>query len=81
MKKALTQNEALILRYLLTDHIEKFEKFDVAKEDETEEEIEERKQTHSEYLTLLKGILAKLNDGGNLDRYIETIEKKYLPNF
>lgn len=81
MKKKLTQNEALILRYLLIDHIEKFENSDLAKEDETEKEIEERKQVHSEYLTLLKGILAKLNDGGDLDRYIETIERKYLPNF
>lgn len=81
MKKKLTQNEALILRYLLVAHIEEFKKFDVAQEAETEEEIEERKQTHSEYLTLLKGILAKLNDGGDLDRYIETIERKYLPNF
>ena len=73
MKKALTQNEVLILRSLLVAHMEKYENLDLAEENETAEEMEERKQAHNEYKTVLKGILAKLNDGGNLDRYLETI--------
>jgi len=73
MKKALTQQEALILRSLLVAHMEKYENLDLAEENETAEEIKESKQVHSEYLALLKGILAKLDDGGDLDRYLETI--------
>lgn len=78
MKKALTLNEALILRDILVAHMEEFEKSDLAREDETKEEIKERKQTHSEYTTFLEGILAKLNDGGAIDRYREKILRKYL---